>query len=98
MEEKLHKLRNWASHGTLRQFRTEISAKLANEQEYEMELEGDTLTCYRVRKEGGFLGIGVKKIKETVLKVIGEGADLQIPEDSADAEFIELLSQKLKQH
>jgi len=97
MEDALHTVRSWASHGTLRQFHTEISAKVGPEG-YEVEIEGDTLICYKVRKEGGFLGIGARKIKETVLKVIGEGADLQMPEDSADEEFVLLLASKLKQH
>jgi len=97
MEEELHKVRTWASHGTLRQFYTEVSAKLADEG-YKVNLEGGTLTVYKVHKEGGFLGIGARKIEESVLVVTGEGAELEIPPETADAEFVGLLGAKLKQH
>ncbi|MBA7703241.1 hypothetical protein ES703_112023 [subsurface metagenome] len=97
MEEELRTIRSWASHGTLRQFRTEMSAKVAADG-YGVTLEGDTLTVYRIRKEGGFLGIGARKIEEPVLVVIGEGANMRIPEESADEEFLALLAPKLKQH
>jgi len=97
MEEELRTIRSWASHGTLRQFRTEISAKVA-EDGYQVKLEGDTLTVYKIRKEGGFLGIGARKIEEPVLKVVGEGAGMTIPEESADEEFVRLLAPKLTQH
>ena len=97
MEEELRTIRGWASHGTLRQFRTEISGKVAADG-YRVQLQGDTLTVYRIRKEGGFLGIGARKIEEPVLVVIGEGANMTIPEESADEEFVRLLAPKLKQH
>jgi len=97
MEEELRTIRSWASHGTLRQFRTEISGKVAADG-YRVQLQGDTLTVYRIRKEGGFLGIGARKIEEPVLVVIGEGAGMRIPQESADEEFVGLLASKLKQH
>jgi len=97
MEEELRTIRSWASHGTLRQFRTEISGKVAADG-YRVQLQGDTLTVYRIRKEGGFLGIGARKIEEPVLVVIGEGAGMRIPEESANEEFVRLLASKLKQH
>ncbi len=97
MEEELRTIRSWASHGTLRQFRTEISGKVAADG-YRVQLQGDTLTVYRIRKEGGFLGIGARKIEESVLVVIGEGAGMRIPQESADEEFVRLLASKLKQH
>ena len=97
MEEELRTIRSWASHGTLRQFRTEISGKVAADG-YRVQLQGDTLTVYRIRKEGGFLGIGARKIEESVLVVIGEGAGMRIPEESANEEFVRLLASKLKQH
>ena len=97
MEDALHKIRNWASHGTLRQFRTEIAGKVAPDG-YEVEMEGDTLVCYRVSKAGGFLGIGARKVKETVLEVVGEGEGMQMIEESADEEFVAYLAGKLTQH
>ena len=97
MEEELRRIKNWASHGTLRQFYTEVSAKVSG-QGYEVELEGDTLTCYRIRKVGGFLGIGAKRVREPVLKVIRKEEEIIVPEDSADEEFVHFLASSLKQH
>ena len=68
MDEKTRKVLAWATHGTPKQFYTEVSAKTSSHG-YLTELKGDTLTCYRIRKEGGFLGIGARKIKEPVLRV-----------------------------
>lgn len=97
MEDELRKIRNWASHGTLKQFYAEIAAKLSK-QGYITELEGNTLTCYRVRKEGGFLGIGRRTIKEPVLKAVQEGNEVRIPAESANPDFVHLLAGLLKQH
>ncbi len=97
MEDELRKLRNWASHGTLRQFYAEISAK-ASLQGYLTEMEGNSVTCYKVRKEGGFLGIGRRTIKEPVLKAVQEGNEVRIPDESVNAEFVHLLAPLLKQH
>jgi hypothetical protein len=97
MEDELRKIRNWASHGTLRQFYAELSAK-ASQQGYITELEGNTVTCYQVRKEGGILGLGRRTIKEPVLKAVQEGTEVVIPTESANAEFVHLLVGLLKQH
>ena len=97
MEEELHKIRGWASHGTLKQFYSEVSAKIG-EEGYKAKLEGDTLTIYKTHREGGFLGIGARKIQDAVLVLVGEGANLEIPEESADEEFVRFLADKLKQH
>ena len=97
MEEELRNIRSWASHGTLRQFYTEVSAKVAGEG-YKLRLEGDKFTVHKIRKEGGFLGIGARKVEDPMLVVIGEGATLEIPEESADEEFVRFLAGRLKQH
>lgn len=97
MEEELRRIRNWASHGTIRQFYTEVSARVA-ELGYEAEVEGNTLTCYKVHKEGGFLGIGARKIKEVAIKVTREGDEVLVPEESADEEFVRMLAAALTQH
>lgn len=97
MEDELRKVRNWASHGTLKQFYAEIAAKVS-QQGYVVELEGNTITCYKIRKEGGFLGIGRRVIKEPVLKAIQEGNEVRIPEESANPEFVHVLAGLLKQH
>ena len=97
MEEELQSIRNWISHGTLRQFYADVSVRIA-EAGYEAEVEGNTLTCYRVRKEGGFLGIGARKIRETVLQIIRKDDTIEIPETSIDEEFVRDLAGMLKQH
>ena len=97
MEDELRKIQNWASHGTLRQFYAEINAKVSN-LGYEVEVKGNTLTCSAVRKEGGFLGIGARKIKDTVLQVIRDNETVTIPEASVNKEFLHTLADLLTQH
>lgn len=98
MDEELRRIRVWASHGTMKQFATEVTAKISKLGGYQTDLEGDTLTIYHYVKSGGVLGIGARKVKETVLKVIRQGDDVVIPEDSVNADFVERFSGLLKQH
>jgi len=97
MEDKLHLIRNWANRGTLNQLFSELSAKLAKS-EYRAELKGNQVSFYRVRKSGGFLGIGVKREKDLVLEVIREGMELRIPTESADPAFVDYIMPVLKAH
>ena len=97
MEDELGRIRAWASHGTIRQFYSEVISKVSGEG-YQVEVEGNTLTCFKTRKQGGFLGIGRRTIKESVLQVVREGDVVTIPEESADEEFVKLLASKLSQH
>lgn len=94
MEEALHELRRWASHGTLRQSYLELEARLAGEG-YQLELEGDTLTVYAIKRKRGFLGIGKKETKIPCLLLVRKGDPIDIPAESADAVFIALLLEKL---
>lgn len=97
MQDELHKIHIWASHGTMKQFSAEVIAKLSKIG-YNADLNGDTLTCYKIEHQGGILGIGVRKTKRTVLKIIRKGSDVEIPENEADPEFVAELSELLKQH
>lgn len=97
MEDALHKIQNWASHGTMRQFLAEISAKVA-EEGYEVAVDGAALVCSRVHKEGGFLGIGAKKISEPVLRIEYEDGLANIAPEPVDAEFVTYLSGLLGAH
>ncbi len=97
MENELSRIRNWASHGTIRQFFTEVSAKLSKKP-YTAELKGDRVVFYQVSKMGGLLGLGVKTSRKPVLEVIWEGSQIKIPEESADAEFVKMLAGLLGQH
>ena len=97
MEEALRKIRIWASHGTPRQFYSEVLPKVSGEG-YEVEFEGNTLTCFKIRKEGGFLGIGARTIKDTVLQITFGGEEIEVSAETADEEFVNLLARKLAQH
>jgi len=97
MEDSVRKIQVWASHGTLRQFYTELSAKLTN-LDAQCELEGNTITCYRVTKSGGFLGIGARKVKTTLLKLTREGDQITVAEDSIDREFVDRLAGEFAAH
>jgi hypothetical protein len=97
MEDKLHQITVWASHGTPHQFFNELQAALSTHN-IAVEQEGDTITCVRVRKKGGFLGIGAKIVTEPVLKLIFKDDQLEIPAESADPEVIDLLVEVLQQH
>lgn len=93
-----NRILTWAGMGTPRQFYLEVVSKIDGTN-YEAELEDRVITCYRVEKEGGFLGIGGETVREPVLKVVfPEGEEPEIPEEPRDEEFIELLAGELTQH
>jgi len=95
-DDELRRIMNWASHGTLRQFQAEVGGKVAA-LGYEAELQGDTLTWYKVRREGGVLGIGKRKVREAVLAIARQGAEAHAV-GAPDAEFVHQLAGMLKQH
>lgn len=97
MDDPVRKVQVWASHGTLRQFFTELSAKLLN-LDAKCELEGNTITCYRLTRSGGFLGIGARKVKTPVLQLTKEGDQINVDEDSLDREFVAQLAEEFKAH
>jgi hypothetical protein len=101
MEDKLHQIRVWAGHGTPRQFFVELEARLAKKgkpTEYIAEGEGSTITCYRVGKVGGFLGVGAKQTKQPVLHIVFGESDVQVPAEGADPAFVDWLVARLHQH
>ena len=97
MEDPVRRIQVWASHGTLRQFFAELSAKLLN-LGVQCELEGTTITCYRVEKSGGFLGIGGKKAKVPLLRLTKDGDQISIDESTLDREFVDRLAEEFKAH
>ena len=97
MDEELQKIKRWSSRGTIRQFYAEASAK-ASAAGYRSELDGDTITFYRTRKEGGFLGIGGHTVKEPVLTIIRHNDSVEIPGDTVDEAFVQELASNLQQH
>lgn len=97
-KNELQKITSWAGMGTPRQFFLEVTSKL-NGTEYEAELEDDVLTCYRVEKEGGILGIGGKTVREPVLELtFPDEGDVEVAEEPRNEEFIKFLSANLTQH
>ena len=96
-EEQLQEIQAWANRGTLRQFYTEVSAVIPAEG-YRLELQADELVCYRVRKEGGFLGIGARTVKEPVLRFIREDGQIVVADEPVDEEFVRLLASSLTKH
>lgn len=97
MEDILQRIKNWAGHGTPKQFLTEISAKIEKEG-YQAEMVGNVLTCYRTVKKGGFLGLGGTKSKQVVLRVIWQDNQILVPKEDADEQFVRMLGTMLKQH
>ncbi|NLX37180.1 MAG: hypothetical protein GXY68_10880 [Chloroflexi bacterium] len=97
MEQDLLKLRRWMSHGSARQFYTEIAYKIVD-QGYEAEIIGNTVTCYLVKKQGGFLGIGARKVKTPVLVVTQRDHEVDIDARNADPEFVAGLTELLRAH
>ncbi len=97
MDDKLHLIRNWANRGTLLQFYSELSGKLAKT-EYQAEMKGNEVRFYKVTKSGGFLGVGKKQQKDLVLEVIRQGTDLRIPADTADPAFVDYIMPMLRAH
>jgi hypothetical protein len=97
MEEILDRIAVWASHGTLSQFRTEIDGYLTS-RGYHSEVQGEELVIYRPHKEGGFLGIGAKTIKEPLLVVSKAGGTVSILSEPRDEDLIQYLSSILRQH
>lgn len=98
MEKKLQEIDTWANMGTIRQFQIELSARLADEGDYDVQLEGDTLRVYENEKEGGFLGIGARKSSKLVLEVRKEGEQAIVQKDSVDLEFVDKLNALLEHH
>jgi len=85
------------SHGSPRQFYSEIAYKI-EPRGYEAEIDGETVTCYRVKKQGGLLGIGARRVRTPVLVLTKKGASIEIDEEHADPEFVALLGELLKAH
>jgi hypothetical protein len=96
--EALDRIVGWAKRGTLHQFYNEMNAKLAENETYCVEMQDDVVVFSRVEHEGGFLGIGVRTVKEPVLEVRKEAGLVVIPDESLDAEFAIALAALLEQH
>ena len=97
MEDALRQIKLWAGQRTPNQFYTDVSAR-AGKEGYEAELVGNTMTVYKVLKEGGFLGIGGRQVRKAVIKVIRQDNEVTIPEEPFDQECVRELAGLLKPH
>ena len=97
MEEDLRAIKSRAVQGTLQQFYTEVSARAAAAG-YEIEIAGNTVTFFRIRKEGGFLGIGTRTVREPVLKITRKQKEIIVAEEPRDEAFVQELARMLKYH
>jgi hypothetical protein len=98
MEDHLNEINSWANRGTLRQFALELTARLSDDSQYEVEMSDNAVRVQRVEKEGGFLGIGGHETKDTVLEVVKEDELTTVRPETADAEFVTYLAGTLEQH
>jgi hypothetical protein len=87
-EQALNKLLSWANRGTLRQFYMEMAAKLAEDENHDVVMEG----------EGGFLGIGGHEEQEPVLAFYEEGDQILVKDEPMNEAFAIELAQSLARH
>jgi hypothetical protein len=91
MEDQLDKLRPVMRRGTLKQFLTDASAKLAPHG-YTGEFDGEALTFFRVTQEkAGLFKAAKRPVKTAVLRVSRPGPMLVFDTEVVDAEFVALL-------
>jgi hypothetical protein len=98
VDEALEYITSWANRGTMRQFHTEVSARLSADHNHDVELDDETLVFYNVRKEGGILGIGGKTVREPVLKLVQDGEMIRAADDPLDPDFALELTRILSRH
>jgi hypothetical protein len=89
---------DWARRGTMRQFYLEVQAQLADEKHVAAEMEDDTLVFYRITKQGGFLGIGGKTVREPLLEVSKRANEIVVSKEPRDEAFLLTLAERLEPH
>ena len=62
------------------------------------ETEEDTIRFYRMRREGGFLGMGGRTTRELVMEITKKDIGVEVPRGTLDEEFVEYLASHLKPH
>jgi len=97
MQEILDRIARWASHGTLSQFQAEVGGYLRIKG-YVSEVQGEELLIYRPRKEGGFLGIGAKTVKEPLMRISRSESTVRVLPEPLDEELVYYLNSCLRQH
>ncbi len=87
VDDAVQHILSWANRGTMSQFYTMVSAKLSVDTKRDVERAGDTLTFFSVRKEGGFLGIGGRTVREPAMSLTQEEGRVVIAEP-LDTDFV----------
>ena len=97
IQDSIDTIANWAVRGTIRQFYNEMQARLIDDPDYHAELQGNTVVFVHETKQGGFLGIGGRKVSETALEVHkDEEGEVTIPSEPMDEEFVQKLALTLE--
>ncbi len=95
VDEALVYITSWANRGNMKQFYTVVSARLSTDNEHDVEFDGDTVTFYNVRKEGGILGIGAETVREPALRLVQKGEMARISDDPMDPDCAMAVAQAL---
>jgi hypothetical protein len=95
MDDQLQRLRRWASRGTMPRLYTELALRLAGEG-YELELQGEELTIYGLRKPVGWRGWFRRSSRRALMRLVRYDGTVAIPEESADPAFVALLLERVK--
>jgi len=96
LKQTLEQITRHASIGTLKQFHTMLEAKLENT-DYTAEMNENHIRCYRVTKQGGFLGFGAKTIREPVMEIAKKNGVVEIAPEPLDPRFARFLADRLEQ-
>jgi hypothetical protein len=94
----LDRIVDWVKRGTLHQFYNEMNARLAEDETYCVDLEDDAVVFSRIRHAGGFLGIGVRTVKEPVLEIHKKDGVVAVRDEPQDTDFVLMLATHLEEH
>ncbi|NLT74584.1 MAG: hypothetical protein GXX94_10425 [Chloroflexi bacterium] len=95
MDNQLQGLRRWAGRRAMPRLYTELALHLAGEG-YELELEGEVLSIFGLRRPKGPLGRLRRARRECLLRLVRQDDGVSIPEDAADPSFVAELLERLR--
>ncbi len=102
LDTAINRISRYANRGSFRQFYNEMVAKLASDPEIEISMPDESSMVFsKVSKSGGFLGIGVRKVKTPILKLVKKGDDVLVDSEttsSTDEAFTIRIASMLKPH
>ncbi len=89
MEEQLQQIRGWVRRGTLKQFHTHMSNKIASHG-YVAEMTDSSIRCYKVTQGRKLPLVKPKETRQLVLTITVQ--DKQVQFSDADETFVALLA------